>query len=106
MELLHLNEKDFEKEVLNYSGTVVVDFFATWCGPCRMLGPVLEQVQEDMQDKIKIVKLDVDDGENIARKYGIMSVPSMVIFKDGKEIDRVVGFRQKEQLVEIFSQID
>ena len=99
MELLHIDDKSFHTEVEGSKGIVVVDFFAIWCGPCRMLGPVLEDVQEELGEKVKIVKLDVDEGEKTARKFGIMSVPSLVIFKDGQEVDRLVGFRPKDQLV-------
>ena len=105
MELLHLSDENFKEKVLDKKGLVVVDFFATWCGPCRMLGPVLEEVQEEMKDKITILKLDVDEGENTAKQYGIMSVPSMVVFKDGEEIDRLVGFKSKDALVEYFSKL-
>ena len=105
MELLHLSDENFKQNVLDKKGVVVVDFFATWCGPCRMLSPVLEQVQEEMEGKITIVKLDVDEGENTAKQYGIMSVPSMVVFKDGEEIDRLVGFKSKDALVEYFSKL-
>ena len=102
MELLHLNDQSFDENVLNSKGIVIVDFFATWCGPCRMLGPVLEQVQEEMADSIKIVKVDVDDAEKVSKRYGVMSIPTMVILKDGQEIDRLVGYRGKQELVEIF----
>lgn len=105
MELLHIDDKSFHTEVEGSKGIVVVDFFATWCGPCRMLGPVLEQVQEELGKKVKIVKLDVDEGEKTARKFGIMSVPSLVIFKDGQEVDMLVGFRPKEQLVEYLNDL-
>ena len=105
MELLHIDDEDFKEKVLDKKGLVVVDFFATWCGPCRMLGPVLEEVQEEMKDKLTILKLDVDEGENTAKRYGIMSVPSMLIFKDGEEVDRLVGFKQKDALVEYFSKL-
>jgi len=103
MELLHLNDQSFDENVLNSKGIVIVDFFATWCGPCRMLGPVLEQVQEEMADSIIIVKVDVDDAEKVSKRYGVMSIPTMVILKDGQEIDRLVGYRGKQELVEIFA---
>ena len=101
MELLHLNDQNFDENVFNIKGTVVVDFFATWCGPCRMLAPVLEEVQEEMADQIKIVKVDVDDAEKVSKRYGIMSIPTLVVLKDGQEVDRLVGFRPKHDLVEI-----
>lgn len=100
-----LNDKNFEEKVLQSTDVVLVDFFATWCGPCQMLGPVLETVQEEMGEKVKIMKLDVDEGMNTARRFGVMSVPTMIIFKDGKEVQRIVGLRQKAQIVGALEEI-
>jgi thioredoxin 1 len=105
MELLHLNDKTFEEKVLNSKGVILVDFFATWCGPCQMLGPVLESVQEEVEGKAQVMKLDVDEGMNTASRYGVMSVPTMIIFKDGTEIQRLVGLRAKNQIVETLEKI-
>ena len=79
-------------------GDVLLDFFATWCGPCRMLGPVMEQVKDEIGDKASIYKLDIDEGEDIARSFGIMSVPSVLFFKNGEEVGRFVGFRGVEDV--------
>lgn len=78
-------------------GVTVVDFFATWCGPCKMLSPVLEELEEDRSD-FKVVKIDIDKEEALARSYGIMSVPTLILFKDGKEVSKKVGFMPKELL--------
>lgn len=78
-------------------GVTVVDFFATWCGPCKMLAPVLEELESDRSD-FKIVKVDIDKEEALARSYGVMSVPTLILFKDGKEIAKKVGFMPKELL--------
>lgn len=78
-------------------GVTVVDFYATWCGPCKMLSPVLEELEEDRSD-FKVVKIDVDKEESLAREFGIMSVPTLILFKDGKEISKKVGFMPKELL--------
>ncbi len=78
-------------------GVTVVDFFATWCGPCKMLSPVLEELEEDRSD-FKVVKIDIDKEQELARSYGIMSVPTLILFKDGKEISKKVGFMPKELL--------
>ena len=102
MELLHLNDQNFDENISKEKGIVIVDFFATWCGPCRMLAPVLEQVQQDVPS-VKIVKVDVDDAEKVSKRFGIMSIPTMVVLKDGQEIDRFVGFRPRQDLVEIFN---
>lgn len=99
-ELKHVNEKDFEKEVLKSDKLVIVDFFATWCGPCKMLGPVLEQVAEE-NNAVKVVKMDIDENMDIAQEFGLMSVPTLIIFKGGKEVGREIGYRQKNQILEI-----
>ena len=80
-------------------GVVLVDFFATWCGPCKMQAPVLEELKEDRSD-VKVVKIDVDQETEIAREYGVMSIPTLILFKDGKEIAKNVGFMPKELLVQ------
>ena len=98
MELENLNSENFDEKIKE--GTVLVDFFATWCGPCRMLGPVLEQVSDEIGDKAKIYKVDIDECIDIAKRFGIMSVPTMIIFKDGKESEKLIGLRQKGQILE------
>ena len=79
---------------------VIVDFWATWCGPCRMLSPILDEVEEEMSDKIQVVKVNVDDADEIAMRYRIMSIPTLVFFKDGQMVDRTVGAMPKSALVE------
>lgn len=91
-----LNEKNFNEKT--EKGVVLIDFFATWCGPCRMMAPILEQVQNDFGEKVQIYKVDVDESENLARKYGIMSIPSLFLFVDGKEVEHKVGMVQKDAL--------
>ena len=79
---------------------VIVDFWATWCGPCRMLSPLLDEVEEEMADKVTVVKVNVDDADEIAYRYRIMSIPTLIFFKDGKMVDRTVGAMPKSTLVE------
>ena len=79
---------------------VIVDFWATWCGPCRMLSPLLDEVEEEMADKIAVVKVNVDDADEIAMRYRIMSIPTLVFFKNGQMVDRTVGAMPKSALVE------
>ena len=79
---------------------VIVDFWATWCGPCRMLSPLLDEVEEEMADKITVVKVNVDDADEIAYRYRIMSIPTLIFFKDGKMVDRTVGAMAKSTLVD------
>ncbi len=90
--IIHLENENYDEIVNN--GLVVVDFFATWCGPCKMLSPVLEDVARDMN--IKIVKVDIDDHLDIAKRFGIMSVPTLLVYKDGNVVDKLVGFMPKE----------
>ncbi|MCL1630577.1 thioredoxin [Sporolactobacillus sp. CPB3-1] len=85
-------------------GLVLADFWATWCGPCKMMAPVLEEVDSELSDKLKIVKLDVDENQATASKYGVMSIPTLFLFKDGEIVDKVVGFQPKEALAERIKQ--
>lgn len=91
-------QKDEFEKTINESKPTIVDFFATWCGPCKMLSPILEKVEEDSKGEFNIVKIDVDESYDVAKKYGIMSVPTMIIFKDGDEQEKIVGLRQKNQI--------
>lgn len=94
---------EFEQEVLKADKPVLVDFFATWCGPCRMVAPILKQIERDMADKVKVVKVDVDQNKDVAAQYGVMSIPTMIMFKDGKEAAKNVGAMPKEALVDFIN---
>ena len=87
-------------ELLQDSKLVIVDFWATWCGPCRMLSPILDEVEEEMPEQIKVVKVNVDDADEIAGRYRIMSIPTLLFFKDGQMVDKTVGAMPKHTLVE------
>lgn len=100
MEIIKSNE--FEERVLKSSKRILVDFFATWCGPCKMLSPILEQAQTETE--CEIVKMDIDECMDIAKKYGIMNVPTMILFEKGEEIDRAIGLRQKSQILSMLNQ--
>jgi thioredoxin 1 len=101
MALLELNEDNFENEVKK--GATLVDFFAQWCGPCRMLAPIIEEVAGDMKGKAKIGKVDIDKEIKVATDHQVTSVPTMILFKDGKEVDRIVGLRDAEAIKEFIN---
>lgn len=94
-----ITDATFETEVLQSDRPVVVDFWATWCGPCKMIAPILEEVARDMGDKVKIAKLDVDNNNKTSGKYNIMSIPSLLFFKNGQVVDQVIGAIPKAQLL-------
>ena len=102
MEINKINGESFNNQVLESTKPVLVDFSATWCLPCKMLAPVLEEINSDENKNFDIVKVDIDDDIDLAKKYGVMSVPTMILFKDGKEVQRLVGLRQKKQILEAF----
>lgn len=99
MAVVELTEENFKSEILDESGVAVVDFWAEWCGPCRMMGPIFDQVSEEMAGKAKFGKLNVDEAQTIAAEYGIMSIPTLVIFKDGDKVDQLVGVQDKDALI-------
>ena len=101
MATFDITDQDFDSKVLEGSLPTLVDFWAEWCGPCKMAAPVLEELSETYKDKVQIVKLDVDKNPVNSGKYGIMSIPTTILFKDGKEIGRVVGFSGKEAFEEL-----
>ena len=91
-----IDKDSFEKEVLNEKGLVVVDFFAGWCGPCMMMSPIIDELSEEYEGKIKFCKINVDDEEELAIKYGAMSIPLFLVFKDGEVVARNLGYQPKE----------
>lgn len=98
MAVLYVTDQTFTAETNN--GVVLADFFATWCGPCKMIAPVLEELDEDMGNQVKIVKIDVDQNQETANKFGIMSIPTLLVMKDGKVVDTLVGVNPKEAIEE------
>ena len=103
MKVINGNDKNFDSEVLKSINPVLVDFNATWCGPCKMLGPILEEVAQET-DKVKIVSVDVDENEDLAASYGVSSIPCLVLFKNGKESGIIVGFINKEEIHEFIGE--
>lgn len=100
MAAIHMTEEDFNRIVLNGKGGAVVDFWATWCGPCRMLGPTIEELSDELDGKVVVGKVDVDENRDVAAKYGVMSIPTVIFFKDGAEVKRFVGVQSKEKLLQ------
>ncbi|MBB5172678.1 thioredoxin [Texcoconibacillus texcoconensis] len=98
MAIVNATDQNFASETSE--GVVLADFWAPWCGPCKMIAPVLEELDGEMGDKVKIVKIDVDENQETASKHGVMSIPTMIVFKDGEVVDQIVGFQPKEQLQE------
>ena len=98
MNLLHLTDNNFKKEVLESDLPVLVDYWASWCGPCQMVAPILEELAKEYHNKIKIGKLNVDDSPKIPTQYQIMSIPTLMFFKKGKIVDQIVGALSKPEL--------
>ncbi|MGL5123471.1 MAG: thioredoxin [Fusobacteriaceae bacterium] len=96
--IINLNTQSFEEQVLKEKGIVLVDFWAEWCGPCKMLGPILEELSQETD--IKIYKVDVDSNPEITSNFKIRSIPTMIIFKDGVQIDNLIGFKSKDEIAE------
>jgi thioredoxin 1 len=100
--VIQVTDQDFQQQVLDDSRPVLVDFWAEWCVPCHMVSPVVEEIARDFADRLKAAKLNVDDNPQTARQYGVMSIPTLIVFKDGQEKARVVGARGKEAILREF----
>jgi len=98
---LEVNDSNFKSEVTDSAIPVLVDFWAPWCGPCRMIAPILEELSHEYDGKVKVVKINVDDSPNTAGEYGVRSIPTLILFKDGKVFDQTVGAQSKENLKQL-----
>lgn len=96
---MQLNDENFGKEILNYSGVALIDFFTTWCGPCKMQGSIIDELEKELVGQnVKVGKVDIDESPSVSAKFNVMSVPTLILFKDGKVIETMVGLQSKEAL--------
>ncbi len=98
---IELKEDNFESEVIKSEIPVLVDFWATWCGPCKMIAPVVEEIAEELSGKLKVGKVNVDENQSIAANYGIRSIPTLIVFKGGESVDQIIGAQSKEALLDV-----
>ena len=98
MSVKSIKENEFDSEVINSDKPVLIDFWAEWCGPCKEISPILEEISDEMKDTVKVVKMNIDENPNIPNKYGIQSIPTMIIFKKGEPISTKVGLVIKSEL--------
>ena len=98
MSVITLNKNKFDEEVTKSDTTVLIDFWASWCGPCRMMSPVIDEIAEEMGDSIKVGKINIDEERDLAIQYDVMSIPTFIVFKNGKEVNRSVGVQDKEEI--------
>ncbi len=101
MSIIHVTDGDFKDKVIGAEKLVLVDFWAAWCGPCRMVAPVVEEVAKATEGKLQVAKLDVDANPATASEYGIMSIPTLLLFKDGEVVEKLVGFMPKEAMMQV-----
>jgi thioredoxin 1 len=99
MAVIELTDDNFKSEIIDEKGVAIVDFWAEWCGPCRMMGPIFDQASEEAAGKAKFGKLNVDEARQTASEYGVMSIPTLIIFKDGQKVDQLVGVQDKDSLI-------
>jgi thioredoxin len=101
MSVTELNKDNFEKEVMEANVPVLIDFWASWCGPCRMMSPVIEKIAEEMGEKLKVCKVNVDENHELAEKYEIMTIPAFIVIKNGAEAGRTIGVQPKEDILKL-----
>jgi thioredoxin 1 len=103
--LCHVTDGDFDQQVLQSDIPALVDFWAAWCGPCRTVGPIVEELAEEYKGKVKVAKLDVDNNKQVASKYGVRGIPTLMLFKDGQIVDQIVGAVPKSRIKELLDKV-
>ena len=103
MSVLSVNKTNFEKEVINSKDKVIVDFYANWCMPCKMMSPILEEISEELGERVKVVKIDLDDNIDLAEEYNIMNIPTIMIFNNGEVIETFEGVTDKQTILDVIN---
>ena len=103
--VIKLDIQNFKSEVLESNKVVLVDFYADWCGPCKMMSPIIDKISEEMGDKVKVCKLNVDEAQDIAIEYGVMSIPTLIIFNGGSVAETIVGLRDKQEVIDALNSV-
>jgi thioredoxin 1 len=102
---IEITDASFESEVTNAPVPVLVDFWAPWCGPCKMIAPVLEEIAQEYEGKAKIVKINIDDNQNTAAQFGVRSIPTLILFKSGNEVEKIIGAQGKDKLTALIDSV-
>lgn len=101
--MINLTNENFEKEVISSKKPILVDFWASWCGPCQMIAPIVEEISNELSERIKVGKLNVDEQPEIAIQYDVMSIPTLILFKDGKVVNTIIGYHSKEEILDFIN---
>lgn len=101
--MINLTNENFEKEVISSKKPILVDFWASWCGPCQMIAPIVEEISNELSERIEVGKLNVDEQPEIAIKYDVMSIPTLILFKDGKVVNTIIGYHSKEEILDFIN---
>ena len=105
MEVIKLNSENFQKEVMESEKIVLIDFYADWCGPCKMMSPIVDEIASEVHETVKVCKLNVDESQDLAVEYDVMSIPTLIIFKNGRVVNTLIGLKDKEEILNILNSI-